>query len=49
MMNVYGGFGAMIFSKGNRNNGRKFAQIPLYLPQISHDLTWNETGPPAGN
>jgi hypothetical protein len=35
-----GAIGGMRIGKGNRSTRRKHAPVPLYPPQISHDLTW---------
>jgi hypothetical protein len=38
--------GTMRIGKGNRSTRRKPAPMPLCPPQIPHDLTWLEPGPP---
>jgi hypothetical protein len=35
----------MLIGKGNRSTRRKSAPVPLYPPQIPHDLTGREPGP----
>jgi hypothetical protein len=39
----YGAVGGMRTGKGNRNTRRKPAPVPLFPPQISHDLSWDRT------
>jgi hypothetical protein len=39
----YGAVGGMRIGRGNRNTPRKPAPVPLCPPQISHDLTWDQT------
>jgi hypothetical protein len=39
----YGAVGRMRTGRGNRSTGRKPAPVPLYPPQIPHDLTWDRT------
>jgi hypothetical protein len=39
-------FGGMMIGRRNRNTRRKPAPVPLCPPQIPHDLTGRETGPP---
>jgi hypothetical protein len=41
-----GEFGGMIIDRGNRNTRSKPAPVPLCPPQIPHDLTGRELGPP---
>jgi hypothetical protein len=41
-----GEFGGMMIGKGNRGTRRKPAPMPLCSPQISHELTGREPGPP---
>jgi hypothetical protein len=41
-----GEFGGMVIGRGNRSNRRKPAPVPLCPPQIPHDLTGSEPGPP---
>jgi hypothetical protein len=41
-----GGFGGMMIGKRNRSTRRKPAPVPLCPPQIPHDLTGREPGPP---
>jgi hypothetical protein len=41
-----GEFGGMMIGRGNRSARRKPAPLPLCLPQIPHDLTGREPGPP---
>jgi hypothetical protein len=41
-----GEFGGMMIGMGTRNTRRKPAPVPLCLPQIPHDLTGREAGPP---
>jgi hypothetical protein len=41
-----GEFGCMMIGRGNRNTRRKSAPVPLCPPQIPHDLTGRERGPP---
>jgi hypothetical protein len=41
-----GEFGEMMIGKGNRSTRRKPAPVPLCPPQIPHDLTEREPGPP---
>jgi hypothetical protein len=43
MINEYRAIGGMRISRRNRNSRGKVAPIPLCLPQIPHDLTWNRT------
>jgi hypothetical protein len=33
----------MRIGRGNRSTRRKPAPVPLYPPQIPHDLTWDRT------
>jgi hypothetical protein len=40
-----GEFGGMMIGRGNRSTRRKPAPVPLYPPQIPHDLTGREPGP----
>jgi hypothetical protein len=35
--------GGMRIGRGNRSTRRKPASVPLYPPQIPHDLTWDRT------
>jgi hypothetical protein len=35
--------GGMRIGRGNRSTWRKPAQVPLFPPQITHDLTWART------
>jgi hypothetical protein len=39
----YGAVGGMRIGRGNRRTRRKPAPVPLYPPQIPHDLTWDQT------
>jgi hypothetical protein len=41
-----GAIGGMKIGKGNRSTRRKPAPVPLCPPQIPHDQTELETGPP---
>jgi hypothetical protein len=41
-----GEFYETMIGRGNRNTGRKSALVPLCPPQIPHDLTGREPGPP---
>jgi hypothetical protein len=41
-----GEFGGMMIDRGNRSTRRKTAPAPLCLPQIAHDVTGREPGPP---
>jgi hypothetical protein len=41
-----GEFCGMIIGKGNRSTRRKPVPVPLCPPQIPHDLTEREPGPP---
>jgi hypothetical protein len=38
-----GAVGAMRIGKGNRSTWRKPASVPLYPPQIPHNLAWART------
>jgi hypothetical protein len=38
-----GAVGGMRIGRGNRSTRRKPAPMPLYPPQIQHDLTWPRT------
>jgi hypothetical protein len=42
-----GEFGRMMIGMGNRSTRRKPAPLPLCPPQIPHDLTGEEPGPPS--
>jgi hypothetical protein len=48
-----GAVGGMRIGRGNRSTRKKPAPVPLYPPQILHDLTWVRTrtggGKPASN
>jgi hypothetical protein len=35
-----GAVGAMKIGRGNQSTERKLVPVPLYPPQIPHDLTW---------
>jgi hypothetical protein len=35
-----GAVGGMRIGRGNRSTRRKLTPVPLYLPQIPHDLSW---------
>jgi hypothetical protein len=39
----YGAVGGMTIGRVNRSTRRKPAPVPLCLPQIPHDLTWDRT------
>jgi hypothetical protein len=39
----YGAIGGMRIGRGNRSTRRKPAPVPLFPPQIPHDLTWDRT------
>jgi hypothetical protein len=41
-----GAIGGMKIGKGNRSTRRKPTPVPLCPPQIAHDLTVHEPGPP---
>jgi hypothetical protein len=41
-----GEFGGMMIGKGNGSTRREPAPVPLCSPQIPHDLTGSEPGPP---
>jgi hypothetical protein len=41
-----GEFGGMMIGRGNRSTRRKPAPVPLCPPQIPHDVTGREPGPP---
>jgi hypothetical protein len=41
-----GEFGGMMIGRGNRSGRRKPAAVPLCPPQIPHELTGREPGPP---
>jgi hypothetical protein len=41
-----GEFDGMVIGMGNQNTLRKPAPVTLCSPQISHDLTGHEPGPP---
>jgi hypothetical protein len=41
-----GEFGGMMIGKGNRSTRRKPAPVQICLPQIPHDLTGLQPGPP---
>jgi hypothetical protein len=41
-----GELGEMMTGKGNRNTLRKPTPVPLRPPQLPHDLTGREPGPP---
>jgi hypothetical protein len=41
----YKAVGGMRIGRGNRSTRRKPAPVPLCLPQIPHDLTWDRTSP----
>jgi hypothetical protein len=41
-----GEFGGMMIGRGNRRTRRKPAPVPRCPPQIPHDLTGCEPGPP---
>jgi hypothetical protein len=46
----YGAVGGMRVGRGNRSTRRKPAPVPLWPPQIPHDLTWDRRGgKPATN
>jgi hypothetical protein len=50
----YEAVGGMRIGRGNRSTRRKPAPVPLFPPQIPHDLTWDRTpgrrgGKPATN
>jgi hypothetical protein len=37
----YGAVGGIRIGKGNRSTRRKPGSVPLFPPQIPHDLTWD--------
>jgi hypothetical protein len=41
-----GELGGMMIGKGNRSSRRKPTLVPLFPPQIPHDLIGREPGPP---
>jgi hypothetical protein len=41
-----GEFGGLMIGKENRSTWRRPAPVPLCPPQIPHDLTGREPGPP---
>jgi hypothetical protein len=41
-----GEFGGTMIGSGNRSTRRKCAPVPLCPPQIPHDLSGREPGPP---
>jgi hypothetical protein len=43
MINEYGAVGGMINGTRNRSTWKKPVPVPLFPPQIPHDLTWNQT------
>jgi hypothetical protein len=43
IIDEYGAVGGMRFSRGNQSTQRKSAPMPLYPPQIPHDLIWDQT------
>jgi hypothetical protein len=38
-----GAVDGMRIAKGNQSTQRKPAPVPLYPPQVPHDLTWDQT------
>jgi hypothetical protein len=38
-----GAVGGMRIRRGNRSSWRKPAPVPLFPPQIPHDLIWSQT------
>jgi hypothetical protein len=43
LIDEYWAFGGMRIGKGNRSTRRKPTPVPLYPPQIPHDLTWDRS------
>jgi hypothetical protein len=43
MINEYGEVGGMRIGKANRSTRRNPAPVPLFVPKMPHDLTWDLT------
>jgi hypothetical protein len=43
MTDECGAVGEMTIARGNPSTRKKFAPMPLFPPQIPHDLTWART------